>query len=209
MTAVFPQAAPWSEQRASHADRESAVGHLQRAAVEGRLDFDELDERLEQALNARTHGELAALLADLQGLEGQGHGQEVVRDGPLVLKGGMHGVVRRGRWKVPPRLTAYGGMGGVVLDFTQVECPLRSLDIEVHGQMAGVTIVIPDNWSAETDGVESGLGGVKDRTTPDHSPDTPLVRLSGTAGLAGVVIRHPKARERRRLERELKAIGSR
>ena len=51
--------------RASHADREQVVGALQAAFVQGRLTADELDERVGQALAARTYAELAALTADL------------------------------------------------------------------------------------------------------------------------------------------------
>ncbi|MHA7960183.1 DUF1707 SHOCT-like domain-containing protein [Streptomyces sp. L500] len=212
MTTGFPEAAPWGEQRASHADRETVVRRLQQAAVEPRIDFHELDERLERALDAKTHGELAVLTADLQGA-GRGGAAGAVRepaeDRPVVLKGGLHGVVRKGPWTVPSRVTAHGGLGGVVLDLTRAECPSRAVDLEIHGQMAGVTVVIPDDWAAETSGIEPGLGGVTDRTTPDHAPDAPLLRVTGTGGMAGVVIRHPKGRERRRLERESKALTSR
>ncbi|GAA3504760.1 hypothetical protein GCM10019016_118730 [Streptomyces prasinosporus] len=38
---------------------------LRDAAAEGRIDFDELDARLEQALSSRTYAEPAALTADL------------------------------------------------------------------------------------------------------------------------------------------------
>jgi hypothetical protein len=51
--------------RASDAEREAAVARLRRAAAEGRLTVEELDERSEQAYAARTQAELAALLADL------------------------------------------------------------------------------------------------------------------------------------------------
>src|SRR5580700_8241805 len=51
--------------RASHADREQVVGALQAAFVQGRLTPDELDERVGQALAARTYADLAALTADL------------------------------------------------------------------------------------------------------------------------------------------------
>ena len=51
--------------RASHADREQVVGALQAAFVQGRLTADELDERIGQALAARTYAELAALITDL------------------------------------------------------------------------------------------------------------------------------------------------
>src|SRR5215831_5482329 len=51
--------------RASHADRDRAIDLLKAAFVQGRLTKDELDERLGQALAARTYGDLAALTADL------------------------------------------------------------------------------------------------------------------------------------------------
>jgi hypothetical protein len=51
--------------RASDADREAVVERLRSAAVEGRLETEELDERLAAALRARTYGELDGLLMDL------------------------------------------------------------------------------------------------------------------------------------------------
>ena len=51
--------------RASHADREQAVGVLKAAFVQGRLAKDEFDLRMAQALASRTYAELAALSADL------------------------------------------------------------------------------------------------------------------------------------------------
>jgi hypothetical protein len=53
--------------RASDADRETAAERLRRAAGEGRLLTEELEERLEAALAARTYGQLDAVLADLPG----------------------------------------------------------------------------------------------------------------------------------------------
>src|SRR5689334_22777060 len=49
--------------RASHLDREHAVGMLKAAFVHGRLTKDEFDSRVGQALTARTYAELAALAA--------------------------------------------------------------------------------------------------------------------------------------------------
>ena len=54
-----------SSLRASDADREAVAERLRLAAVEGRLEPDELEERLHVALRARTYGDLRRLLADL------------------------------------------------------------------------------------------------------------------------------------------------
>jgi hypothetical protein len=51
--------------RASHADREQAIEVLKTAFVQGRLDRDEFDLRVGQALASRTYADLAALTADI------------------------------------------------------------------------------------------------------------------------------------------------
>nr|SBO97377.1 hypothetical protein BN4615_P6893 [Nonomuraea gerenzanensis] len=170
------------------------VERLNTAAADGRIDLDELDVRLGLALNAKTYADLAPLTADLPP-------EFPVSQEPLVLKGGMHGVTRSGRWDVPGRITVYGGMGAVKLDFTQTECRLPEIQIEAQGQMGGVTIVIPDGWAADTSRMEAGLGGFTDKTTRERLPRTPLVRLTGSGGTGGVVIRHASSWERRKQRR--------
>ncbi|KUH40784.1 MULTISPECIES: DUF1707 domain-containing protein [Streptomyces] len=189
-----PRPAPSEELRASHDDREAVVEQLRDAAAEGRIDFDELDSRLEQALTAKTHAELAVLTADLPRLTSP------ESQSPLVLKGGMYGASRGpGRWEVPGHVIARGGLGGVKIDFTRVECRRTEVTVEAYGETSGVTIVIPDAWAADTSGMDPGVGGLTDKTTPDRLPGTPLIRLTGSGGAGGVAIRHPNRGERRKL----------
>ena len=54
-----------SSLRASDADRDAVAERLRAAAVEGRLEPDELEQRLHTAFRARTYGELNGLLGDL------------------------------------------------------------------------------------------------------------------------------------------------
>jgi len=51
--------------RASRADRERVIDLLKAAFVQGRLDRDEFDARIGQAVVSRTYGELAAVTADI------------------------------------------------------------------------------------------------------------------------------------------------
>jgi len=51
--------------RASHADRELAIGMIKAAFVQGRLTKDELDMRVVQTLASRAYADLAAVTADL------------------------------------------------------------------------------------------------------------------------------------------------
>jgi len=50
---------------ASHADREQVIEALKAAFVQGRLDRDEFDQRVGQALTSQTYADLAALTADI------------------------------------------------------------------------------------------------------------------------------------------------
>ncbi len=61
----MPLEPPKPDLRASDADREVAVERLREAALEGRLDADELESRLADAYGARTCSELASLTADI------------------------------------------------------------------------------------------------------------------------------------------------
>ncbi|MFF8711439.1 DUF1707 domain-containing protein [Streptomyces sp. NPDC015184] len=176
--------------RASDADREAVVEQLREAAADGRIDMEELDTRLGQALSARTHAELAPLTEDLG---------PVVTAEPLILKGGMHGASRSGRWKVPPVIRAHAGMGSVKLDFTLAECRPREVELEVHGEMGGIMIVVPQGWTVRADELELSIGGLKDRTEGTGTPGSPVLRLTGSCDMGGVTVRHPNFRERRKL----------
>src|SRR4051794_2650820 len=67
MAASSSPSAPSPALRASDADRERVAAALRRHHVDGRLDTDELQERLGACYAARTLGELEPLLADLPG----------------------------------------------------------------------------------------------------------------------------------------------
>ena len=56
---------PKSHMRVGDEDRQRVVAELQRQYVEGRLTSEELGERVDRALAARTEGDLAPLLEDL------------------------------------------------------------------------------------------------------------------------------------------------
>jgi hypothetical protein len=53
--------------RASDAERSATADVLRRHHADGRLDTDELEERIERCYAAKTRGELDALTADLPG----------------------------------------------------------------------------------------------------------------------------------------------
>ncbi len=83
--------------RASDADREEIISRLHKAATEGRIAAEELEQRVSAALKARTYSELDATVADLPRQPARrlpAHGRRrstagwtltVVKDHPLLL----------------------------------------------------------------------------------------------------------------------------
>ena len=59
------ESVPGGQLRVGHAEREAVTAILQEAAADGRLGMDELDQRLEVALQAKTYADLEQLVADL------------------------------------------------------------------------------------------------------------------------------------------------
>jgi hypothetical protein len=83
--------------RASDADRDQIVDRLHRAATEGRIASEELEQRVSVALKAKTYSELEATVADLPRLRSQsraglerrrsvgGWAVSTVRTNPMLL----------------------------------------------------------------------------------------------------------------------------
>ena len=115
--------------RASDADRDRVVDVLRIAAGDGRLAADELDERLEAALSARTLGELTALTADLVAGPGGATAQaeDVIR---IDQRGGSVG--RTDRWVIPRRLELRSSWCDVTLDFTDAVIMHDTLRIDMN-----------------------------------------------------------------------------
>ena len=96
-----------SELRASHEDRDQVVELLRVSAGDGRLTADELDERLEQAMTARTYGELARLVADLPAAGSAASAPAPRAKEVMRIECGSGHTVKNGRW-CPRPLTSGG-----------------------------------------------------------------------------------------------------
>ncbi len=129
--------------RASDADRDRVLDVLREAAAEGRLTPDEVDERMEAALAARTLGELAALTADLPAGLPEPDWRPAASGPPepapdvyrfrIDQRGGS--VQRTGRWVLPERLELRPSWCDVTLDLTEavITRPLLRIDLNMRG----------------------------------------------------------------------------
>jgi hypothetical protein len=121
--------------RASHEDRDQIVEQLRVAGGDGRLDAEELEQRVEAALTARTYGELAALVADLPATAAGRPPGLAPKPKDVVKIECRHGNAQReGRWAVPQRMEITIRHGNVKLDFTQADItwPTFQLTVEMH-----------------------------------------------------------------------------
>ena len=185
------EAARNAQLRASHADRDRVVEVLRMAAGDGRLDTDELDERLERALTARTLAELAALTTDLPAGSGPG-GAEAPRD--LVrIECRSASTRREGSWVVPRRMEVSVRSGRVTLDFTEAVITLPSLHIDADVGSGSLLIIARPGVVVDAQDVSIRSGRV--RNTARWRPEVPVilqVRVSGQVGSGHIVARPPQ-----------------
>jgi hypothetical protein len=99
----------------------------------------------------------------------------------------MGGVVRRGAWAVPQRVSAIAIMGGVELDLRDAQLSPGVTEIQAFALMGGVVVYVPPNVRLEVDG-SAILGGFEDQvyTPPVPDPAAPIVRVTGLAIMGGV-----------------------
>jgi hypothetical protein len=184
-----------SELRASHEDRDKVVELLRVSAGDGRLTAEELDERLERAMTARTYGELATLVADLPAAGSAAPGAPTPRVKEVVrFDCGSGHTIKNGRWVVPRRMEARVASGHLKLDFTEavITQPLLQLDAEVRS--GHIILITKPGIVVETDDVTVRSGHVKVRAP--WGPDVPEVLRIEVAGkvASGHLIARPKYR---------------
>ena len=184
-----------SELRASHEDRDRVVELLRVSAGDGRLTGDELDERLELAMTARTYGELAKLVADLpaDGSVASVPALQAPRAKDVVrLDTGSGHTIRNGRWILPQRIEARVRSGHLKLDFTQAVITQPSLQLDAEVRSGHVILITRPGIVVDTDDVVVRSGHIQVRAP--WGPDVPEVlriEVSGKIGSGHFVARPP------------------
>jgi len=193
--------------RVSHEDRDQVAESLRVAAGDGRLTAEELDERLEKALTARTYDDLAVLVADLPAAGtalaplpgplaallpgGTGHAptKELVR---IHCTSG-HGA-RVGRWTVPARMDLKATSGHIKVDFTEAVITQPTLHIDAEVRSGHITLITKPGIAVDLDDVSVRSGHVKVRAPwGDRVPTVLHISVAGTCG-SGQIIARPRRR---------------
>lgn len=187
--------------RVSHADRDQVVEVLREAAADGRLTAEELDERVEAALTARTGSDLALLTTDLPASPAAA----AVEPKDLVKIDQTFGSVERtGRWVVPRRMEIRLTAGNVKLDFTEAAMTNSTLHIDVDLGIGGdLLLVTKPGIVVTTDDLVVRMGDIKIRQRPD--PNTPVIfriEVAGRVRGGDIVARYPRRTFRQWIRRE-------
>jgi hypothetical protein len=200
------------ELRASDADREHHAEVLRRAAGEGRLTMDELDERLTTVYESRTHSELQRLVADLivptgytgatPAITASGRTRMPVRKGEggaSWLVSIMSGRERKGRWRVGAHLKVIDFMGGSDLDLNDAELADDVVQMTVVAFMGGSSIRVPEGLNVELSEFAFMGGNGADLGNEQPDPGGPTLRLKLISIMGGTDIK--RGRKLTRAER--------
>lgn len=190
-----------SQLRVGDADRQRVADVLRDAAGEGRLDLDELEERLELTWQAKTYGDLVPITLDLaqaapmpttapaprpSGLPGVGHASSTAIMGDCK---------RRGVWHLPAHHSAFSLMGSVTLDLRQATLESADTQINASAIMGDVKIIVPAHMNVVVDGtpIMGDYGQSKDEVPADLGPGSPTVRVRGVALMGSVQVKRQPA----------------
>jgi DUF1707 SHOCT-like domain len=183
--------------RISDADRHRVADVLRQAAGEGRLEIEELDERLEATYAAKTYADLVPITADLPSHPGTAAPAPAPRPGNLpstVMHDSSLAILgetkRVGQWLVPPEHRAVSFLGSVKLDLREATFSAPETVILAHAVMAGVDIVV-DPYThviVEGVGVMGDFSQGRDKVPAQITPDSPVVRVKGLALMGGVSV---------------------
>jgi Domain of unknown function (DUF1707) len=181
---------PDDEARAGDADREAVAERLRVAAGEGRINFEELDERLGHAYGAGTYGQLRALLADLPAVSaGKSQVEALPEPETLVLATRAPNLRQSGRWVVPQRITAETASGWITIDFTQATCAHREVAVDAVCQSGWIRLILPDGWAARISPASTNTSHMRNKAPETAEPGAPTVIVTGHPAAGYIRIR--------------------
>ncbi|MFC9238566.1 DUF1707 domain-containing protein [Streptomyces decoyicus] len=163
--------------------RDTAVQRLQQAYTEGHITHEEMDEGLDQVLTAKTHSELASVLASLPE-------ENAGTTSTIAAAGGR--IKRRGAWRVPRILKVASAFGRVHLDLSRAVIEHPVVDIELQLGTGRAKITVPRDAIVDLDALHTGWKDTLYKPRPRSGTGGPRIRISGTMGFGRLKVRHAR-----------------
>lgn len=204
--------------------RQGTIDALCEHFANDNLPVEEFERRVEMAHRAASSQELAALLADLPGgglpaprpggaatptaqapragVRPRPQHHEKEQGFALAVMGGT---TRKGHWTPARRTFAFALMGGVDMDFREVDLPPGVTEVHAFSLMGGIDIIVPPGVNVESHGMGI-MGGFEEVGGGEYHANAPTLRIAGLAvmGAVDINVRYPgeSAREARRRRKE-------
>jgi hypothetical protein len=198
MSDTEPSSAPLIPQdaaRAADADREAVADRLRIAAGDGRIDLEELDERLGRAYAAKTYGELEVLVADLPVRSAASPLRaDLAEPEALVLKTRAPNLRQSGQWNVPRQIIAESTAGNITIDFTQASCVHREVDVEAASRTGWIRLLLPDGWAARISPSSTNTSHIRNKAADTAALGAPTVIVTGHPVHGFVTIRQRRGK---------------
>jgi hypothetical protein len=194
-----------SQLRISDQDRHQVAEVLREAAGEGRIDLDELDQRLDATYAARTYADLVPITLDLPAAAATHLPSRAAAASPSPVVAGpaqerhvaiLGGVERKGVGVVPQHLTVNAFMGGADLDLTQAQFAAREVTLTINAVLGGADIKVNPHTHVIMEGVGilGGYSGPDDDVPAELDAHSPVLRIKGFAFMGGVNVSRRPAR---------------
>lgn len=137
--------------RASDLERERTIDILGDAAGEGRLTFEELADRIEDAARAKTRGELVQLTRDLpagSAVPVPAPAPGAALEAPASQSSVFGDVRREGAWLVPARSSWRSVFGDVGLDLREAQVDSTEVHIDAVSVFGDIDLLVPEGIAA-------------------------------------------------------------
>jgi class 3 adenylate cyclase len=197
-------------ERVADADRDRTVTLLREHVVEGRLTLDEFSERMGVALEAKTRGELDAVMADLP-VSSNLPTATATTAAPRKTRrwhiAVMSGHSTRGRWRIGGKTNAIAVMGGCDMDLRRAEIEGPEIEITALAFWGGIEIIVPEGFDVDLRGF-SFMGGrsLRLRDVP-LVPGSPRIIIRGFAVMGGIEVKSRPNRSAKPLGRSGSDLG--
>ena len=172
--------------RASDADRDAVIELLKERTADGTLTLDELAERVDGALSARTRADLDVITVDLAGKR---TATATRRTPTRTVVAVMAGAGRKGRWRCGERVVAVAVMGGCQLDFRGAEIDADDVHVTAIAVMGGIDIVVPEGIEVSLDGFPVMGGKSMQVKNVPTLPGSPRIHVHAFPIMGGVGVR--------------------
>ncbi|MFE7225950.1 DUF1707 domain-containing protein [Nocardioides sp. NPDC057577] len=205
--------------RVSDADRHAVADILREAAGEGRLDIDELEERLEETFKAKTYADLEPITQDLPvagrapvmppsqaagpaaGAVPVVYGEGDANDSASAF---LSNVERKGVWVVPQHFSVNAVLGDANIDLREAHYSAREVVISATSVLGSVKVTVPPHVHVivEGNGVLGEFKEPSEKVPEALTADSPVVRVRGIAVLGDVTVKRRGPRGPKRTLRQ-------